>query len=176
MDITVDPGLVIISAELKREGAAFTMEVGPEQEGLWSFYDGAHNGVHTIPDIPGIGYPTATQFYAGTGETWYRATVEIGEDVNEKLRIAVRGMCRAWEQAEAEEGSGDSRTVVTERFRELVHEIETWTAYSTREAEPQTPEEILEMIEALDGIEERLPPDPYRETHAPTPEELEDLL
>ena len=176
MDITVDPGLVIIGAELKTDSAVVTMEVGPRQEGLWSFYDGVHNGEHTIRDVPGMAHPKATQFFAPNGETWYRASVEIGDDVNEKLKMAVRGLCRAWEQAEAEMGSGDSRSVVSERFRELVDEMETWTAFATRDLEAQTPEQILEMIDALDDVESRLPTDPYDESHAPTPEELEGLL
>lgn len=176
MDITVDPGLVVTNAERTETGSRITIEVGPSQEGLWTLYEEVKRGARDLGEVPGIGHEPAQPFAGKDGQTWYVATLEIGQDVNEKLKMAALGVCRAWEVAQTELGSGDSRSQVEEAFQVLVKELESWTAYATREAEAQSPEDILEMIAALDDVEAQLPEDPYETQHAPSADELEKLL
>ncbi len=176
MDVTVDPGLVVTHAELTQTGSRITIEVGPQQQALWSFYDQVDQGHLHIQDVPGISHPEATPFAAEDGSRWYRATLDIGQDVNEKLKQAARGVCRSWSQAETEDGSGDSRTQVEESFREFVQEIENWTSHTSTGLNLDTPQDMLDLIEALDDMDPRMPDDPYDTRHAPTAEDLENLL
>ena len=151
MNIEVEHGVELRGAGSKEGTVSAEIRAGQESETLWDHLQEIRQAGGEAEMAGGVVWNNVRLTETDTGRPVYAADLTIGEGASERVMRAADALERAWQRAQAEQGSNDERLSVIDRYGRLSREIAEWRAFAETYVEPETGHDIIALMQALDG-------------------------